>query len=341
MERVLEAPYPYFGGKSSIAPEVWKRFGNPRGYVEPFAGSAAMLLLRPSPFRGTETINDKDGFCSNFWRAIKADPQKVAEYADWPVIENDLHARHAWLVGRAKSIQSRLEGDPEWFSAKVAGWWCWGMCVWIGSGFCSGEGPWKVEDENGDKHLVRSEKNGAGVARKLLMLGASRGVARNLVYLGAGRGAKKCRLDALCRWFGDLQQRLERVRVCCGDWRRVCGGRDGESISYMVAGGECAVFLDPPYSDAAGGFEGAYREEDRSLSHDVCEWAIAHGNDERFRIALCGYEGEHEMPDDWSVLEWKTSGGFSNVSGESNENSRRERVWFSPHCINRRRGFVL
>ena len=102
----MKAPFPYFGGKSTIAADVWKRFGHDvQNYVEPFAGSAAMLLSRPhwTPKRNyIETINDADGQVANFWRAVKHDAEAVAGWADWPVNENDLHARHGWLVGRAK-----------------------------------------------------------------------------------------------------------------------------------------------------------------------------------------------------------------------------------------------
>src|SRR5579864_5476662 len=100
----LKAPFPYFGGKSTISRAVWKRFGEVRNYVEPFYGSGAMLLNRPQPFAGTETVNDKDGFVANFWRAIQADPDAVAFHADWPVNENDLTARHLWLVSQKKSL---------------------------------------------------------------------------------------------------------------------------------------------------------------------------------------------------------------------------------------------
>ena len=40
----LAAPFPYFGGKRRAAPTIWREFGDPSGYVEPFAGSAAVLL---------------------------------------------------------------------------------------------------------------------------------------------------------------------------------------------------------------------------------------------------------------------------------------------------------
>jgi len=71
---ILKAPFPWFGGKSRVAPEVWARFGDVRNYVEPFFGSGAVLLGRPGGATGTETINDIDGFVANFWRALQADP---------------------------------------------------------------------------------------------------------------------------------------------------------------------------------------------------------------------------------------------------------------------------
>ena len=59
----LAAPFPYFGGKRRAAPAIWRALGDPSGYVEPFAGSAAVLLARPE-FKGrrVETINDADGY---------------------------------------------------------------------------------------------------------------------------------------------------------------------------------------------------------------------------------------------------------------------------------------
>jgi hypothetical protein len=78
----LKAPFPYFGGKSKIAGQVWARFGDVKNYVEPFCGSAAMLLARPDYTGQTETINDADGFVSNFYRALQAAPDEVAHYTD-------------------------------------------------------------------------------------------------------------------------------------------------------------------------------------------------------------------------------------------------------------------
>ena len=49
------------------------------------------------------------------------------------------------------------------------------------------------------------------------------------------------------------------------------------------------------------------------------------------RIALCGYEGEHNLPGSWECCAWKGGGGYGNQSG--NQNAHRERIWFSPHCL--------
>jgi len=93
----LGAPFPYFGGKSRAAHLIWERFGDPANFVEPFAGSLAVLLARPTEPR-IETVNDLDCHIANFWRAVQSDPDAVAKWCDWPVNEADLHARHLWLV---------------------------------------------------------------------------------------------------------------------------------------------------------------------------------------------------------------------------------------------------
>lgn len=328
----MKAPFPYFGGKSKIADEVWRRLGNIENYVEPFFGSGVVLLNSPWPSGRCETVNDMDGLVSNFWRAVTAEPERVAEFADWPVNENDLHARHAWLVGQKDSLQARLEGDPDFYDSKVAGWWCWGLCCWIGSGFCSGTGPWQVVDGQ----LVHLGNLGQGVNRQRVHLGdLGQGVNRKRVILGSayspGKGVNsgKGQNGGIYDWFGTLAARLKRVRVCCGDWSRVCGP------TPTVKQGLTGVFLDPPYSAEANRNETLYRKEDLTVAHRVREWALSVADDPRMRLALCGYEGEHAMPETWTAFRWKAHGGYGGQGGEDapgRANSEREVVWFSPHC---------
>jgi len=353
----LKAPFPYFGGKSAVADKVWPRFGAVRNYVEPFFGSGAMLLGRPQPFEGTETVNDIDGLIANFWRAVAVDPEGVANHADWPVNENDLHARHAWLVGRKDSLQTTLEGDPEYYDAKVAGWWCWGMCCWIGSGFCSGNGPWSVQEIDGVRQLVHLGDAGMGVNRQRVHLGdAGRGdepqacgisrkrplitndsvgiaggVNRKMPHMNnhgsPGRGITGAN-EGVYAWMQALADRLSRVRVCCGDWSRVCGP------TPTVKQGLTAVFLDPPYADTAKRQGDLYRCDCLKVAHDVREWCLERGDDKRIRICLAGYEGEHDMPGSWECVEWKARGGFGSQAADGeNENAKKERLWFSPHCL--------
>ena len=93
--------------------------------------------------------------------------------------------------------------------------------------------------------------------------------------------------------------------------------------------GTCGVLLDPPYSHTMR--ERCYAE-DHDISHEVRAWALANGDNPQFRIALCGYEGEHEMPDTWECVPWKAHGGYSRTErGKANRD--RERIWFSPHCL--------
>ena len=42
----MKAPFPYFGGKTAVAPVVWAALGQPKHYIEPFFGSGAVLLAR-------------------------------------------------------------------------------------------------------------------------------------------------------------------------------------------------------------------------------------------------------------------------------------------------------
>lgn len=326
----LKAPFPWFGGKSRVGPLVWARFGAVRNYVEPFFGSGAMLLARPQQFDGSETVNDFDGMIANFWRALQAVPDEVARHADWPVNECDLHARHLWLVNEGRRHVERLKTETDYFDAKIAGWWVWGCCQWIGSGWC--EHPeWK--------QLPHLGNAGRGIHRP----------SQQLPHLGdAGMGETGGRgyghppaqpetplpvTDELYAYFFALADRLRRVRVCCGDWSRVCGP------TPTVKQGRTAVFLDPPYDQTER--DGELYAIETPVSADVRRWCEENGPDKRLRIALCGYAGEgHESLETlgWSCVPWKAKGGYgSQGNGAGRENSTRERLWFSPYCLNVKR----
>jgi hypothetical protein len=136
--------------------------------------------------------------------------------------------------------------------------------------------------------------------------------------------------------FEELRTRLRRTRVCCGDWKRILGPSPTTKI------GVTGVFLDPPYASER---DDVYSQDSFDVAHDVRAWAIDNGENPDLRIALCGYEGEHAMPDSWESFAWKAPGGYANQANEASrakENMLKERIWFSPHCLgSRQRGFFI
>jgi DNA adenine methylase len=69
-------PFPYFGGKQTLATRIVERLPQHGHYVEPFAGSLSVLLAKP---RSTmETVNDLDGDLMNFWRVLREQPEELA-----------------------------------------------------------------------------------------------------------------------------------------------------------------------------------------------------------------------------------------------------------------------
>lgn len=303
----LTAPFPWFGGKRRCADIVWQRFGDVGHYVEPFAGSLAVLLGRPSEPH-LETVNDLDAFLANFWRAVKWAPEETAKWADSPVNEADLFARHTWLVTEGAAILA--ETDPHDFDAKVAGWWSWGVSAWVGSGWCHAR-PW------GNVHRQLPKVHPRGVHRK-----------RPHLQHG-GKGVHRKGMD-IYAWFEALSNRLRCVAVCCGDWKRVLTAGVIDNRGYSVG-----VFLDPPY----GGDRrpNLYVEDSMDIAADCRARALELGRMANVRVALCGLEGEHNPLEleGWSKVSWSAAGGYAGFrkGPKGSENRHNERIWFSPHCL--------
>lgn len=288
----LKAPFPYFGGKSAVAGEVWQRLGNPKTYVEPFFGSGAVLLNRPGKEFGREIVNDYDGHLCNVWRSIQFNPDEVARWCDWPTNHIDLMARRQVLMREAEGLRQKLITDPDYYNAKLAGYWVWCTSNWIGSGMLNGK-----PAECQVPHLTSNQGVMCGGVRD---------------------------------WLCSLRDRLRNVKVVCGDWTRVMGG------NWRTKEDDCGVFLDPPYGDKANRHKGVYANDDLSVAEKVLQWCKENGDNQRYRIALCGYAGEHDDLGGlgWDVYEWKTAGGYGNQGDSQGKvNKTRERIWFSPHCV--------
>jgi DNA adenine methylase len=289
----MSSPFPYFGGKRTVAAAVWARLGSPAQYIEPFCGSAAVLLACPRP-AALEVVCDGSGFIANFWRSVKHQPGAVAEWADYPVSHIDLGARHGWLMAQRDRIGSAMQ-DPDWpGDAKVAGWWLWGQCCWIGSGWCDWFGK-----------IPHASDAGMGVqAIGKIPHASNAGMGADAMLTSCGRTA--------WAWLHRIADRLERVRVVHGDWSRCLNNHFG--------GDDTAVFLDPPYRS----YEALYGKAG-AVADAVESWAR---ENEHLRIALCGHRDDYKLAG-WDAVEW--SRGRLTYSGGQTTDS--ECVWYSPVCL--------
>ena len=290
---LLRAPFPYFGGKRTIAETVWRAFGRPKQYIEPFCGSAAVLLSAREPV-SLEVIGDANGFIANFWRAVVAQAEEVARWADYPVSHIDLGARHMWMMGERERLGASLQ-DPNWpGDAKLAGWWLWGQCSWIGSGWC---------DWTGKVPHVSSAGMGIQATGQVPHV-SSAGMGSYDPWTSSGRVAM--------RWLRELASRMERVRVVHGSWDRCLNSHYGAGLT--------AIFLDPPYKS----YEKLYGVSEPVAGE--CEaWAKDNAG---LRVALCGHRGDYDMPG-WIEHEWDRG----RLTYNGGTTTAKECIWFSPACL--------
>lgn len=342
----IPSPHPYFGSKAAAADLIWQALGDPGNFVDATCGSNAVLYARPrTTFDDVvETINDAWGFIPNFLRAVREAPEDVAIHADWPVSELDMHARHTAIVKAIDGgILEKLRDDPEFFDAKIAGWWVWGQSIWIGSGWCDPNVSFVKRNRSkskanesakrlpylqgaGQRERDRHPHYGRGIFRRQL---PSPGVVR---MPGDGDDPTVLplprRLDVLMKYFKLISARIERTRISCGDWTRVV------APTVTTSHGLTGIVLDPPYGPEAKRTMNLYALDSENIARDMRAWCAEHGSDPHLRIVLCGYEGEHEelLRHDWSCIAWRGKGGMGNHGGE-NANADRERLWLSPYCI--------
>jgi len=356
----MKAPFPYFGSKSRVAEEIWKRLGDPKVYVEPFAGSLAVLLYKETPC-DREIICDNNGFVVNFWRALRAEPQAVAYWADYPTYHQDLTARHKWLILWGREHSDKLSNDAEWYDAKAAGWWVWGISNWIGSGWCIDRGD--VENSNEPKvdnirvHIkeriggqgVQAQRKTLPKAKESIPYAAHIGgqgiqvnkikISEQIPNVSPSTGGKGVQVqkqadehiigsgDRLINWFDALAQRLSKVILLNRDWteavkpNNVTHGTNGSKY-------DVGVFLDPPYKTdkRSNGllYQSDQDETSDNIALDSYLWAIENGD--RYRIAYCCHSNDFEIPEGWTAID-KT---FSSYKRKSDT---KDWIMFSPACI--------
>lgn len=137
----MKPPFAYYGGKTTLADRIVAALPAHEHYVEPFAGSLAVLLAK-SPSR-METINDLDGDIVHFWRMLRERPRELvracaltphsrAEYVGAHCRPGDVddveRARRVWVdltQGRAGSLRKtgwRYYIDPNGSNTSMPGY---------------------------------------------------------------------------------------------------------------------------------------------------------------------------------------------------------------------------
>ncbi|MEV4234060.1 DNA adenine methylase [Nocardia sp. NPDC049737] len=108
----MKPPMAYYGGKTTIAARIAGMLPAHGHYVEPFAGSLAVLLTKPAV--RMETVNDIDGDLMTFWRVLRDRPTELARVcALTPHSRAEHDASHGDLSGlddleRARRVWVRI-----------------------------------------------------------------------------------------------------------------------------------------------------------------------------------------------------------------------------------------
>lgn len=98
----VKPPFAYYGGKTTLAPQIAAMLPAHEHYVEPFAGSLAVLLAKkPSQ---AETVNDLDGDLMTFWRVLRDRPDELER-----VCALTPHSRAELTVAKDLDVEDDLE----------------------------------------------------------------------------------------------------------------------------------------------------------------------------------------------------------------------------------------
>ena len=348
----LKAPFPYFGGKSQIADTVWHYLGDVKRYIEPFAGSCAVLLKRP-PTRHSlvyEIINDIDGAIINVWRSISKKPEEVARFCLMPVSHIELYVRRKRLIEEYERLTEKLKADEEYCNPQLAGYYIWCASCWIGGDFLnrpieenakgcpiphiaknkginSALNKNKVSENAKDCHRPHIEWN-MGIICALIKNKVSEFETIDNADDFSQYLEKQLSESEVFLWMQVLYHRLKNVKSICGDWKRVCGG------NWQDNAGQVGIFFDPPYA-AEGRQYGIYHHDSLEVAKEVEDWCLKRGDNPNYRIVVAGYDDEYGklVSNGWRIVEWKAHGGYANLRKKGTNNNRyRERLFISPYC---------
>ncbi len=108
----LAPPFRWFGGKSRFAADIASLLPPHSTYIEPFGGTAAVLLAKPRFRSLLEVYNDKLEPLVNFWHVIQ-DPRTFLQLQS--LVERTACTRNTYLLNRPEWQQQRSgESAASW-----------------------------------------------------------------------------------------------------------------------------------------------------------------------------------------------------------------------------------
>ncbi len=312
----MKAPFSYFGGKSAVAPFIWKLLGDDiKRYFEPFGGSLAVLLARerkPGKIYH-EIVNDVDALIINVWRALKYTPTDVARMCSDPNSHVLYWQRIRYILAHKDILLDRIMKYDSHFNIKLAAYWLYYKACEIGS----------IElDKISLEHIDNSiSEDGLSVGRNQLM--SNNGIHAKYKNI-------EDKEEKVIAWFNYIKKILQNTKITCLDWKRLFN----DGTHWQDCGGtkNIGIFFDPPYSNCRRG--GLYRKDNYDVHKEVNDFCIKNADRETYRIVVAGYEGEHNNLEDYGYTKyiWHAHGGYSNLSGS--DNKYKERLWASKSCNN-------
>jgi DNA adenine methylase len=111
-EKYLRAPFGRVGGKFKELPKILPHLPYGKSYIEPFCGSASILLARkPSPL---EVINDRHGGIVAFYRCVR-DKEKCEKLIDRLEWCRQSREEFIWCKETWENCEDDVERAARWF----------------------------------------------------------------------------------------------------------------------------------------------------------------------------------------------------------------------------------
>lgn len=104
----MKPPFPFHGAKGRLAPWIASLIPDHLAYVEPFAGSAAVLMAKP--VSKVEVLNDINGDVVNFWRVLRDETEALVTALDLTP-----YAREEFVACRDGRTEEPVERARQFF----------------------------------------------------------------------------------------------------------------------------------------------------------------------------------------------------------------------------------